>query len=169
MFYLFFFFLMIRRPPRSTQSRSSAASDVYKRQGRSDLTRARGDVRLPSDAEVADGADSLGLDADVGAGADTARVRLAERLECARLHERITDTAGRGLAVLARGLDRSGLLDRSDPGNEAGRLLDCLDLLVELLDLGELRLNLGLLGVGQVAAVVGLRPVDNVLRRLECD
>src|SRR5450756_3034414 len=29
---LFFFFLMIRRPPRSTQSRSSAASDVYKRQ-----------------------------------------------------------------------------------------------------------------------------------------
>ena len=29
---LFFFFLRIRRPPRSTQSRSSAASDVYKRQ-----------------------------------------------------------------------------------------------------------------------------------------
>ena len=29
-----FFFLMIRRPPRSTQSRSSAASDVYKRQAR---------------------------------------------------------------------------------------------------------------------------------------
>ena len=26
------FFLMRRRPPRSTQSRSSAASDVYKRQ-----------------------------------------------------------------------------------------------------------------------------------------
>ena len=30
--YVLFFFLMIRRPPRSTQSRSSAASDVYKRQ-----------------------------------------------------------------------------------------------------------------------------------------
>ena len=30
--WLLFFFLMIRRPPRSTQSRSSAASDVYKRQ-----------------------------------------------------------------------------------------------------------------------------------------
>ena len=30
--YVFVFFLMIRRPPRSTQSRSSAASDVYKRQ-----------------------------------------------------------------------------------------------------------------------------------------
>ena len=27
-----FFFLMRRQPPRSTQSRSSAASDVYKRQ-----------------------------------------------------------------------------------------------------------------------------------------
>ena len=27
-----FFFLMIRRPPSFTQSRSSAASDVYKRQ-----------------------------------------------------------------------------------------------------------------------------------------
>ena len=31
---LFFFFLMIRRPPRSTLDRSSAASDVYKRQAR---------------------------------------------------------------------------------------------------------------------------------------
>src|SRR5450756_1109112 len=29
---------MIRRPPRSTQSRSSAASDVYKRQGQDALT-----------------------------------------------------------------------------------------------------------------------------------
>eukprot|EP00831_Metopus_contortus_P018677 TRINITY_DN17982_c0_g1_i4.p1 TRINITY_DN17982_c0_g1~~TRINITY_DN17982_c0_g1_i4.p1 ORF type:complete len:148 (-),score=35.90 TRINITY_DN17982_c0_g1_i4:71-514(-) len=32
-FICFFFFLMIRRPPRSTQGVSSAASDVYKRQG----------------------------------------------------------------------------------------------------------------------------------------
>ena len=30
---MLFFFLMIRRPPRSTLDRSSAASDVYKRQG----------------------------------------------------------------------------------------------------------------------------------------
>ena len=30
-----FFFLMIRRPPRSTLDRSSAASDVYKRQAQS--------------------------------------------------------------------------------------------------------------------------------------
>ena len=29
---VFFFVLMIRRPPRSTLDRSSAASDVYKRQ-----------------------------------------------------------------------------------------------------------------------------------------
>ena len=29
---VFIFFLMIRRPPRSTLDRSSAASDVYKRQ-----------------------------------------------------------------------------------------------------------------------------------------
>src|SRR5665811_81446 len=34
MFCVFFFFLMIRRPPRSTRVRSSAASDVYKRQVR---------------------------------------------------------------------------------------------------------------------------------------
>ena len=33
--YMIFFFLMIRRPPRSTLDRSSAASDVYKRQGES--------------------------------------------------------------------------------------------------------------------------------------
>eukprot|EP00825_Cyclidium_porcatum_P042696 TRINITY_DN589_c0_g1_i15.p1 TRINITY_DN589_c0_g1~~TRINITY_DN589_c0_g1_i15.p1 ORF type:complete len:193 (-),score=58.03 TRINITY_DN589_c0_g1_i15:66-644(-) len=33
MYFFFFFFLMIRRPPRSTHCISSAASDVYKRQG----------------------------------------------------------------------------------------------------------------------------------------
>ena len=32
--FTFVFFLMIRRPPRSTLDRSSAASDVYKRQAR---------------------------------------------------------------------------------------------------------------------------------------
>ncbi|MDB2202599.1 hypothetical protein PM080_23320, partial [Mycobacteroides abscessus subsp. abscessus] len=31
--FLFFFFLMLRRPQRSTRQLSSAASDVYKRQG----------------------------------------------------------------------------------------------------------------------------------------
>src|SRR5678809_485953 len=34
----FFFFLMIRRPPRSTLDRSSAASDVYKRQVKAWIT-----------------------------------------------------------------------------------------------------------------------------------
>mgnify|MGYP003381569858 CR=1 FL=1 len=38
---LVFFFLMIRRPPRSTLDRSSAASDVYKRQGGADVQRQR--------------------------------------------------------------------------------------------------------------------------------
>ena len=38
---LLFFFVMIRRPPRSTLDRSSAASDVYKRQ---DLIDAGGDA-----------------------------------------------------------------------------------------------------------------------------
>src|SRR5450756_240067 len=32
---------MIRRPPRSTQSRSSAASDVYKRQGKGNFASCR--------------------------------------------------------------------------------------------------------------------------------
>eukprot|EP00657_Telonema_sp_P-1_P010154 TRINITY_DN4451_c0_g1_i3.p1 TRINITY_DN4451_c0_g1~~TRINITY_DN4451_c0_g1_i3.p1 ORF type:complete len:124 (-),score=24.18 TRINITY_DN4451_c0_g1_i3:162-533(-) len=41
--FIFFFFLMIRRPPRSTQSRSSAASDVYKRQYQ---RRVRGALRV---------------------------------------------------------------------------------------------------------------------------
>ena len=36
---IFFFFLMIRRPPRSTLDRSSAASDVYKRQVRGSRSR----------------------------------------------------------------------------------------------------------------------------------
>src|SRR5665647_2953637 len=39
MFFFFFFFLMIRRPPRSTPLYSSAASDVYKRQGSTVLHR----------------------------------------------------------------------------------------------------------------------------------
>ena len=39
---IFFFFLMIRRPPRSTLDRSSAASDVYKRQGVRDHRRHAG-------------------------------------------------------------------------------------------------------------------------------
>ena len=45
--HLCFFFLMIRRPPRSTQSRSSAASDVYKRQ-----TEKRKDAQLAREVEL---------------------------------------------------------------------------------------------------------------------
>ena len=45
----FFFFLMMRRPPRSTLDRSSAASDVYKRQLQSLLNPIRADnLRDPS-------------------------------------------------------------------------------------------------------------------------
>src|SRR5450756_1375460 len=40
---------MIRRPPRSTQSRSSAASDVYKRQTDALPVRPGGGVRLRSE------------------------------------------------------------------------------------------------------------------------
>ena len=47
-----FFFLMIRRPPRSTQSRSSAASDVYKRQGLSRLLPVYADVLLRNDTDA---------------------------------------------------------------------------------------------------------------------
>ena len=43
-----FFFLMIRRPPRSTLDRSSAASDVYKRQ-----------VLLRDEAQVVAGHDGV--------------------------------------------------------------------------------------------------------------
>ena len=39
---------MIRRPPRSTQSRSSAASDVYKRQALAEHLRAEGHRRVKS-------------------------------------------------------------------------------------------------------------------------
>ena len=43
------FFLMIRRPPRSTQRSSSAASDVYKRQGPG---RCKTNVRLVQGQEI---------------------------------------------------------------------------------------------------------------------
>ena len=42
-----FFFLMIRRPPRSTLDRSSAASDVYKRQVIDGLHFSFHDARVP--------------------------------------------------------------------------------------------------------------------------
>ena len=44
--FILFFFLMIRRPPRSTLDRSSAASDVYKRQVREAVGRDKTNGRL---------------------------------------------------------------------------------------------------------------------------
>ena len=41
---LFVVFLMVRRQPRSTQSRSSAASDVYKRQFQGQFSKAIEDI-----------------------------------------------------------------------------------------------------------------------------
>ena len=54
-----FFFLMIRRPPRSTQSRSSAASDVYKRQGEGGVRRAGGGIGQGGAAERGDPPDGV--------------------------------------------------------------------------------------------------------------
>ena len=63
-----FFFLMIRRPPRSTLDRSSAASDVYKRQGRKDSRTERQEDEghgeeghQPGQAVDQDGANGLSL------------------------------------------------------------------------------------------------------------
>eukprot|EP00657_Telonema_sp_P-1_P006040 TRINITY_DN2399_c0_g1_i1.p1 TRINITY_DN2399_c0_g1~~TRINITY_DN2399_c0_g1_i1.p1 ORF type:complete len:101 (+),score=50.25 TRINITY_DN2399_c0_g1_i1:34-336(+) len=55
---MFFFFLMIRRPPRSTQSRSSAASDVFKRQPEYSL---RASHTLPGEPPSAVLSDSIAL------------------------------------------------------------------------------------------------------------
>src|SRR5665809_23186 len=52
---------MIRRPPRSTQSRSSAASDVYKRQLDGTLRRLQ-----PDDLMITDGEKSVALAAIMG-------------------------------------------------------------------------------------------------------
>ena len=55
---------MIRRPPRSTLDRSSAASDVYKRQGgnRNPLARHRQDRRETADAAAGPAEGSGGCD-----------------------------------------------------------------------------------------------------------
>src|SRR5680860_668319 len=51
---------MIRRPPRSTQSRSSAASDVYKRQRMNSWTPSRGSGRPSGSAAEIDTAGCTG-------------------------------------------------------------------------------------------------------------
>ena len=52
MYFSFFFFLMKRRPPRSTLDRSSAASDVYKRQLRDLAADPDGDQLAAVDAAI---------------------------------------------------------------------------------------------------------------------
>ena len=59
-FVLCFFFVMIRRPPRSTQSRSSAASDVYKRQVLSNLSRLINDCETYFTGKRADNKSQIG-------------------------------------------------------------------------------------------------------------
>ena len=75
-----FFFLMIRRPPRSTLDRSSAASDVYKRQEGAPVRRAEGDQR----------ADALGpVAAQVGAGGQATHAAVS--YTHLRAHETVLD------------------------------------------------------------------------------
>src|SRR5450756_1473621 len=57
---------MIRRPPRSTQSRSSAASDVYKRQGV---------MAAAMDRNIGSPGDGDGLEIAAGEDADFAALR----------------------------------------------------------------------------------------------
>src|SRR5450756_49339 len=90
---------MIRRPPRSTQSRSSAASDVYKRQGG---PRPRRDIHA--------GAELLGAGVPgrrEGHRAVRSRPRGRKRYSRMRLHKarghREDRSARRGLLLLLRG------------------------------------------------------------------
>src|SRR5680860_1485677 len=75
---------MIRRPPRSTQSRSSAASDVYKRQLERDLTQeprsgAPGEFPTAAATEwIGTGSTGAGRIAHVLDNAENARIELTE-------------------------------------------------------------------------------------------
>ena len=64
--YIVFFFLMIRRPPRSTLDRSSAASDVYKRQAQGRFKAAQVVRQARADLQVTV-IDRTQLDAQVAA------------------------------------------------------------------------------------------------------
>src|SRR5450756_3161959 len=82
---------MIRRPPRSTQSRSSAASDVYKRQ----IVDQRGYVRGTCSATLRELLDNIGneiIAADAGQchepGTSVERAVLAEHV-----HEQLSSTS----------------------------------------------------------------------------
>src|SRR5678815_5525336 len=66
----FFFFLMIRRPPRSTLDRSSAASDVYKRQRLYSLRSAHMNFIIPREYA------KIGIHDCTKTGCDTANPRI---------------------------------------------------------------------------------------------
>src|SRR5450756_3240108 len=84
---------MIRRPPRSTQSRSSAASDVYKRQGQEICPRPGGARRehgagaavagldLVHDEQGAVGTAQLGHASQVAGGRDAYSALTLDRLD----------------------------------------------------------------------------------------
>ena len=60
-----FFFLMIRRPPRSTLDRSSAASDVYKRQTETIVTELKkNSTKIDTREEIASVATNSAADAE---------------------------------------------------------------------------------------------------------
>src|SRR5665809_9409 len=67
---------MIRRPPRSTQSRSSAASDVYKRQAQLKQKVLDSDLTVPQLVATAWAAASTFRGSDKRGGANGGRIRL---------------------------------------------------------------------------------------------
>src|SRR5665811_1909012 len=101
---------MIRRPPRSTRVRSSAASDVYKRQGG-----VGGEFELYVVGRAAAGDGGRGYVGDGGLQRDGCAVR-DDRGLVPHLHLRdLGDVDGQGDAVTGRvdDIDRSG----SGPGD----------------------------------------------------
>ena len=108
------FFLMIRRPPRSTQSRSSAASDVYKRQGKKNVAGAHGIV--VSADEIFENADNMGQDMIVLPGGMPGTRYLGEHNG---LRKVLMDFAEKGKPIAAicaapSILGKLGLLDKKE-------------------------------------------------------
>src|SRR5450756_1867319 len=93
---------MIRRPPRSTQSRSSAASDVYKRQAQTTL------VAASSDA--ANHVKSLAIDVErtlTAVGADTAASILGSAREAQSSLHATSGEAASQIKAISTEIERS--------------------------------------------------------------